>query len=61
MFISLVGCKSTTTNNSEERFVKIYEQGSTGMNYLCIYEDKETGKKYLWKKAANAGGLCELD
>lgn len=41
-----------------DRFVKIYTQGV--FDLLEIWEDRETGVQYLWRKNANAGGLTPL-
>jgi hypothetical protein len=62
--LGLVGCgsdKSEATVNVDARFQIIYQQDQGFGSYLTIYQDKETGKKYIFKKAGYAGGLCELD
>jgi hypothetical protein len=61
----LVACGSSVSNSenpksTDKRFETIYEQRE-GISYTKIIKDKETGKLYLWRKSANAGGLCQLD
>lgn len=41
-----------------DRFVKVYSQGI--VDVVEVWVDMETGVNYMWKKAANAGGLTPL-
>lgn len=41
-----------------KRFEKVYSQGT--LDVAEIWVDTETGVNYLWRKAANAGGLTPL-
>jgi len=46
----------------DERFEIIYKQGfnSSDREYICIYEDKETGNKYLYLYDSQGAGICQL-
>lgn len=41
-----------------DRFVRVYSQGI--VDAVEIWVDMETGVNYMWRKAANAGGLTPL-
>lgn len=41
-----------------DRFVRVYSQGI--VDVVEIWVDMETGVNYMWRKAANAGGLTPL-
>ena len=41
-----------------DRFVRVYSQGI--VDAFEIWVDMETGVNYMWRKAANAGGLTPL-
>ena len=41
-----------------DRFVRVYSQGI--VDAVEIWGDMETGVNYMWRKAANAGGLTPL-
>lgn len=41
-----------------DRFERIYSQGI--VDVIEIWVDRDTGVNYLWRKAANAGGLTPL-
>ena len=50
--------KEGTEMAKNERFEKIYSQGS--MNVSEIWVDKETGVNYLYHACGNSGGLTTL-
>jgi len=62
----LAGCGSQSVldnkTKQDERFKIIYKQGfnSSDRDYMCIYEDKETGKKYLYLYDSQGAGICQL-
>ena len=50
--------KEGTEMAKNERFEKVYSQGS--MNVSEIWVDKETGVNYLYHACGNSGGLTPL-
>ena len=46
--------------NTEDRFVKTYEQLQIIGMHIEIWVDKLTGVNYLFSKIGNAGGLTPL-
>jgi hypothetical protein len=47
-------------SKKEKRFVEVYSEDHAGMDWLRIYQDKQTGVQYLWKQQGSGGGICPL-
>ena len=46
--------------DNENRFVKIYKEGTFGGSGFEIWVDTETGVNYVWRATGYAGGLTVL-
>ncbi len=64
IFLVIAGCSSNKeeviTNTQDNRFILIYKQVNDISGYIEIFQDKETGKKYMFRKSGYGGGLTEL-
>jgi len=61
--VALTGCSgkyNSHDENQNNRFYKVYEQGTDFTTYYAVIIDKETGHKYLMIDAGYGAGLTKL-